>query len=105
MLVLRYIELFLLNPNLFVLRCMAKHISIGTPEVLHLNEGPELRTHYCWDREEIKAQHPAGFESTSSIIRRALYYCATTTAQRFIDLIHHHAITSFEARRDEIAQW
>ena len=31
-----------------------KHIFIGKSAVLHLLEGPELRTHYWWDREDNK---------------------------------------------------
>ena len=46
--------------------------------MLHLHEGPELRTHFWWDREEKKAQYPAGFDL--SAMRRALYLCATATA-------------------------
>ena len=34
--------------------------------VLHLLEGPELRVHH---RAEKKAQHPAGFEPTTSLLR------------------------------------
>ena len=34
--------------------------------VLHLLQGPELRVHH---REEKKAQHPARFEPTTSLLR------------------------------------
>ena len=38
--------------------------------VVHLFEGPELRTHYWEDREEnAKAQHPVGFKLTTSLLR------------------------------------
>ena len=42
---------------------MAKHIFIGKSVVLHPREGPELRTHYCWDREEKKSQAPGGIQT------------------------------------------
>ena len=45
---------------------------VGKLVVLHLLEGPELRTHYWEDREEKKAQHPAGFEPTTSLLRGVL---------------------------------
>ena len=38
----------------------------GKSIVLHLLNGAELRTHYREDREEKKAQHPVGFEPTTS---------------------------------------
>ena len=34
-----------------------------------LLKGPELRTHYCEDREEKKAQHQVGFEPATSLLR------------------------------------
>ena len=63
--------------------------------VLHLHEGPELRTH-CWlDREEKKKdQHPSGLEPTTSrvLLRRCVCWrCATTTA---------HYLTIFFIRPD-----
>ena len=57
----------------------------GKSEVLHLYEGPDLRTHYWLDREEKKkAQHLEGFKPTNSRVllrRRVLYRWATTPAR------------------------
>ena len=36
--------------------------------MLPLLEGPELMTHNWEDREEKKAQHPAGFKPTTSLL-------------------------------------
>ena len=50
---------------------MAKHIFlVGESVVLHLLEGPELRTHHTERIEKRKnAQRPAGFEPTTSLLR------------------------------------
>ena len=37
--------------------------------MLHLFEWPKLRTHYLEDREEKRAQHPAEFEPTNSLLQ------------------------------------
>ena len=53
--------------------------------MLHLHEGPELTTHCRKNREEKKAQHPAGFEPTTLRVllsRHVLHRCATTIALR-----------------------
>ena len=42
---------------------------IGKSVKLHILEGLELRMHYWEDREEKKAQHPAGFEPTTSLLQ------------------------------------
>ena len=42
---------------------------VGKSAVLHLFEGRQLRTHYGEGREEKKAQHAAGFEPTTSLLR------------------------------------
>ena len=42
---------------------------MGKSVVLHLLKGPELRKHFWEDREEKKAQHPVGFEPTTSLLR------------------------------------
>ena len=51
---------------------------VGISVVLHLLEGLELRMHYWEDREEKKAHHPAGFESTTSLLRGM---CSTAVLQ------------------------
>ena len=41
---------------------------IGKPVVWHLLEGSELRTHFWEDGKEKKAQDPAGFKPTTSLL-------------------------------------
>ena len=48
---------------------------------MHLHEGPEIRMHYWGIEKREKAQHLAEFEPIDlSVMRRALYRCATTAA-------------------------
>ena len=59
---------------------MAKHSFVGKSVVLHLFEGPELRTHYRGDKEE-KSPAPSRIQTHDlNVIRHALYRCATTAA-------------------------
>ena len=65
----------------FVSSCMAKPIFMGKSEVLHLCEGPELRTHNWWDREgKKKTQQLEGFKPTTLrvLLRRRVFYLCTT---------------------------
>ena len=50
---------------------------VGKSVVLHLFEGPELRTHYREDREEKKITIRT---RDVYVMRRRLYPCATTAA-------------------------
>ena len=57
----------------------------GTSLALNLHKGPELRTHNWWDREEKKSPALGGIWTHDlSLLKRALYHCATTDALKFL---------------------
>ena len=62
-----------------------------------LLEGPELRKHYWWDREEKKSPAHGGIQTRAlSVMRHALYRCDTTAAQSKNDKVI--SVGAFEAR-------
>ena len=70
--------------------------------MLHLQEGPELRMHYWWDRGDKKAQHPAGFEPTTSLswgVRssRVLQPPLGPTLLEYLRLIKTYRLCSLES--------
>ena len=80
-----------------VLFSQSKHIKLASPQaawlsiffvrkpvMLHLFEGPELRTHYRDDREEKKSPAPGRIRTHDLFAtRRVLYPCPATAAPRF----------------------
>ena len=72
---------FLLKPcalSLLRLKLHGYAFFVGKSVVFYLLEGPEWRLHYWEDREEEKAQHPAGFEPASSLLQGM---CSTAVLQ------------------------
>ena len=59
-------NLFLFNPRILGLIGLKL---LGLGYFFHLFEGPEFRTHYREDREEKRAQRPAGFKPPTFLLR------------------------------------
>ena len=61
--------------------CTAMHFLSKKSVLLHLLEGPELRTHYWVDRDERKSPTPGRIWTYDLSVARHALYCSTTVLQ------------------------